>query len=182
MYGSKLTSDGKAINADENRVLPVVGIVDNCTIKTLFELNEDGSVASITFVQGNGAEVTHKEWISDDARSIDDTNRRVKHICTKLMTESDYDNAVASASSFTDFFSKVNTVMNGKTDGSFRMVFHYNNKGYVTIPRYPNFIEPSSVTPTKLVLSKYVQERLVRPEAPKPDADLDVTAVNDLPF
>ena len=68
MYGSKLTSDGKAINADESRVLPVVGIVENCAIKTLFELNEDSSVASITFTQSNGAEVTHKEWISDDAK------------------------------------------------------------------------------------------------------------------
>lgn len=182
MYGSKLTSDGKAINADESRVLPVVGIVDNCTIKTLFELNEDCTVASITFAQGNGAEVTHKEWISEDAKSIDDTNRRVKHICTKVMSESEYDNAVASASSFADFFSKVNSVLGGKTEGKFRMVFHYNNKGYVTIPRYPNFIESMSTVPTKLVLSKYVQERLVRPEAPKPDADLDVTAVNDLPF
>ena len=182
MYGSKLTSDGKAINADENRILPVVGIVENCTIKTLFELNEDASVASITFTQSNGAEVTHKEWISDDAKSIDDTNRRVKHICTKLVSESDYDAAASKASSFADFFSKINSVIEGKTDGGFRMIFHYNNKGYVTVPRYPNFIEPMSVVPTKLVLSKYVQERLVRPEAPKPDADLDVTAVNDLPF
>ena len=70
----------------------------------------------------------------------------------------------------------------GGTDGKFRMLFHYNNKGYVTVPRYPNFIEPMSVVPTKLVLSKYVQERLVRPEAPKPDADLDVTAIDTLPF
>ena len=55
-YGSKLTSDGKAINADESRVIPTVGIVDDCVIKTGFELNEDSSVASITFGQGNGAE------------------------------------------------------------------------------------------------------------------------------
>jgi len=182
MYGSKLTSEGKAINADENRVIPMVGIVDNCAIKTGFELNEDQSVASITFTQGNGAEVTHKEWISEDARSIDDTNRRVKHICTKLVKESEYDAAVAGASSFATFFDCVNKLINGKTSGKFRMVFHYNNKGYVTVPRYPNFIEPMSVTPTKLVLSKYIQERLVRPEAPKADLDADVMAGSDLPF
>jgi hypothetical protein len=181
MYGSKLTSDGKAINADENRVMPVVGIVENCVIKTLFELNEDQSVASITFVQNNGAEVTHKEWISEDARSIDDTNRRVKHICTKLISEAEYDNAAAGASSFAGFFERVNNAIKGKTTGKFRMIFHYNNKGYVTVPRYPNFIEPVSVNPTKLVLSKYVMERLTKPEAPK--ADLELTSgSDDLPF
>ncbi len=182
MYGSKLTSDGKAINADENRVIPGVGIVDNCEIKTGFELNEDNSVASITFTQGNGSEVTHKEWKNDDAQSIDGINRRVKHICTKLVTENEYDTAVAGSSSFPDFFNRVNALIDGKTSGKFRMIFHYNNKGYVTVPRYPNFIEPMSVTPTKLVLSKYIQERLVRPEAPKADLDVDVTAGNDLPF
>ena len=182
MYGSKLTSDGKAINADESRVLPIVGIVDNCTVKTGFEMNEDNSVASITFGQSNGAEVTHKEWISEDARSIDDTNRRVKHICTKIISEGEYDQAVAGASSFPDFFSRVNAAINGKANGKFRMVFHYNNKGYVTVPRYPNFIEPMTVSPTKLVLSKYVQERLVRPEAPKADLDMDLATGNDLPF
>jgi len=182
MYGSKLTSDGKAINADENRVIPGVGIVENCEIKTGFELNEDNSVASITFSQGNGSDVTHKEWKNDDAQSIDGTNRRVKHICTKLVTEAEYDAAVAGSTSFPDFFNRVNALINGKTAGKFRMIFHYNNKGYVTVPRYPNFIEPMSVTPTKLVLSKYIQDRLVRPETPKADLDVDVMAGNDLPF
>ena len=179
MYGSKLTSDGKAINADESRVMPTVGIVENCTIKTNFELNEDETVASITFAQSNGAEVTHKEWISEDARSIDDTNRRVKHICTKIMSEAEYDAATAGASSFASFFQRVNQALAGKTAGKFRVVFQYNNKGYVTVPRYPNFIESMSVTPTKLVLSKYVVERLVKPEAPK--SDIEVTT-DDLPF
>jgi hypothetical protein len=181
-YGSKLTSDGKTINANESRVIPTVGIVDDCEIKTGFELNDDNSVASITFVQGNGAEVTHKEWLSDDAASIDGTNRRVKHICTKLVSEAEYDNAVSAATSFADFFNRVNALINGKTTGKFRMVFHYNNKGYVTIPRFPNFIESMSVVPTKLVLSKYIQDRLVRPEAPKADIDMDMTVGGDLPF
>lgn len=183
MYGSKTTSDGKMINADETRVIPTVGIVDDCTIKTMFELNDDNSVASITFVQGNGAEVTHKEWISDDAASIDGTNRRVKHICTKLISEEVYNKAIDNVSGFADFFHKVNTALEGNTNGKFRMIFHYNNKGYVTVPRYPNFIESMSVVPSKLVLSKYIQDRLVRPEAPKADFEADLeTSSNDLPF
>ena len=89
-YGSKKTSDGKEITADQTRTTPSVGIVNDCTIKGVFELNDDKTVASITFVQPNGSEITHKEWISDDPAGIDDTNRRVKHICTKFIGEAMY--------------------------------------------------------------------------------------------
>jgi hypothetical protein len=179
-YGSKTTSDGKQIAADENRVSPSVGIVNDCTIKGVFELNEDKSVASITFVQPNGTEITHKEWVSTDAAGIDDTNRRVKHICTKLVTEAEY-NAMPEATSFENFFANVNQLIAGKTAGKFRMLFHYNNKGYVTVPRYPNFIESMSTNPTRITISKYVADRLVKPAAPKPDPEMDVVA-DQLPF
>lgn len=180
-YGSKKTSDGKEISADETRVPPVVGIVNDCTVKTLFELNDDKTVASITFVQSNGAEVTHKEWSNDDEASQDDTNRRVKHICTKFIGEEAY-NAIPEADSFEDFFNKVNTAITGKTDGKFRMLFHYNNKGYVTVPRYPNFIESMSVNPSKIVITKYVADRLVKPATPQPDPELAAGVSDDLPF
>jgi hypothetical protein len=180
-YGSKKTSDGKEISADETRVPPIVGIVNDCTVKTLFELNDDKTVASITFVQSNGAEVTHKEWSNDDEASQDDTNRRVKHICTKFIGEEAY-NAIPEADSFEGFFNKVNTAITGKTDGKFRMLFHYNNKGYVTVPRYPNFIESMSVNPSKIVITKYVADRLVKPATPQPDPELAAGVSDDLPF
>lgn len=179
-YGSKKTSDGKEITADQTRTTPSVGIVNDCTIKGVFELNDDKTVASITFVQPNGSEITHKEWISDDPAGIDDTNRRVKHICTKLITEAEYD-AMPEATGFVDFFTKVNNLIAGKTEGKFRMLFHYNNKGYTTIPRYPNFIEPMSVNPTRITISKYVSDRLVKPAAPKADPEMEVAA-DDFPF
>lgn len=180
-YGSKKTSDGKEISADETRVMPTVGIVDDCTVKTLFELNDEKSVASITFIQPNGAEVTHKEWLNDDAAAIDDTNRRVKHICTKFIGEAMY-NAIPEANSFEDFFSKVNAAIKGKTDGKYRMLFHYNNKGYVTVPRYPNFIESMTINPSKITISAYVAKMLNKPAAPKADPELAVTGTEDLPF
>lgn len=179
-YGSKKTSDGKEIVADDSRVVPAVGIVENCTVKGGFELNDDKNVASITFVQSNGAEITHKEWLNEDAAAQDDTNRRVKHICTKFIGEAAY-NAIPEADSFEDFFNKVNAAIAGKTDGKFRMLFHYNNKGYVTVPRYPNFIEPMTVNPSKIIITKYVADRLVKPAAPKADPEMDVQA-DVLPF
>jgi len=180
-YGSKKTSDGKEISADETRVLPVVGIVENCTVKTLFELNDEKTVATITFVQPNGAEVNHKEWLNDDEAAQDDTNRRVKHICTKFIGEAAYD-AIPEASSFEDFFTKVNKAIAGKTGGEFRMLFHYNNKGYVTMPRYPNFIESMSVNPSKITISNYVAKMLNKPAAPKADPELAISSADDLPF
>jgi hypothetical protein len=76
----------------------------------------------------------------------------------------------------------VNTAITGKTDGKFRMLFHYNNKGYVTVPRYPNFIESMSVNPSKIVITKYVADRLVKPATPQPDPELAAGVSDDLPF
>lgn len=185
-YGSNKTSDGKVIAADDTRILPVVGIVENCVVKGIFEISEDQKSAGITFIQPNGGEVTHKEWDNDDEGAIDDTNRRVKHICTKLISEAEYLNAVKESSSFLTFINCVNKAIEGAiNDDKFRMIFHYNNKGYVTVPRYPNFMEKMSTTPTKLSLSVYVTKMLVKPAAPKADPELDITAdqVSDgLPF
>lgn len=181
-YGSKKTSDGKEINADDSRIIPIVGIVLDCTVKGVFELNEDKTVASITFIQANGAEVSHKEWASDDEASQDDTNRRVKHICTKFIGQEAYNN-IPEATNFESFFEGINKAIEEKTEGKFRMLFHYNNKGYVTVPRYPNFIESMDTEPSKIVITKYVSDRFVKPAAPQPDAELaGVSGDDDLPF
>lgn len=177
-YGSNKTSDGKVIAADDVRILPVVGVVENCTIKGGFVVSEDERSAGITFIQENGAEVTHKEWNNDEQPAIDDTNRRVKHICTKIIKEADYLKAVEGSSSFTDFIARVNKAIEGsiKADNKYRMIFHYNNKGYVTVPRYPNFIESMATTPSKLSLSDYVKKMMVKPAAPQADPELNITA------
>lgn len=177
-YGSKKTSDGKEINADENRLLPNVGIQENCTIKNVFELSQDGKSASITFVQSNGAEVNHKEWDNDDEASQDDVNRRVKHICTKLVSEAEFD-TLPETNSFSEYINAVNNLIQGKTEGMFRMLFHYNNKGYVSVPRYPNFIERMDTKPSKITISKYVADRLVRKAAPQADPEFMNTGVEE---
>jgi hypothetical protein len=180
-YGSKKTSSGKEISADENRLLPNVGIQENCTMKGVFELSDDNKYASMIFVQSNGAEVSHKEWDNDDEASQDDLNRRIKHICTKLVSEAEFD-TLPETNSFAEYINAVNALIQGKTEGMFRMLFHYNNKGYVCVPRYPNFIEKMEVKPSKITVSKYVAERLVRKAAPQADPELmDAGLDQDLP-
>lgn len=185
-YGSNVGADGKPISADENRLTPIVGILDNVKIKDTFEISEDGGTASITFIQENGAEVTHKEWSSDDPSNIEETNKRVKHICTKIVSEQEYTTAVSGATGFGDFFNRVSNLLRGKTNGLFRMLFHYNKKGYVTVPRFPNFIESMDVKVSKITMNKYAQKMQTRPDAPTSDldSDLDTSAgvTNDLPF
>jgi hypothetical protein len=136
-YGSRTGADGKVISADGSG-MPEVGIVDNVSIKDAFEISDDGKYVTITFVQASGAEVKHREWDnSDDAAAVEYTNRRIKHICTKLVTEAEYDAAVEGAGGFEDFFRRVRHLIEGRTSGTFRMLFHYNDKG-LTKPAKPS--------------------------------------------
>jgi hypothetical protein len=189
-YGSRTGADGKVISADGSG-MPEVGIVDNVSIKDAFEISDDGKYVTITFVQASGAEVKHREWDnSDDAAAVEYTNRRIKHICTKLVTEAEYDAAVEGAGGFEDFFRRVRHLIEGRTSGTFRMLFHYNDKGFVVVPRFPNFIEHMKTVPSKLSISNYVQKRLTKPAKPSSDLEDDSASesidtgetTNKLPF
>ncbi len=174
------------VDGDSVKVSPCVGFQDNCTIKSTFEVSEDGKTASMTFVQSNGAEVVMKEWDNEKEADAVETSKRVKHICTKILSEEEYNAAIGDAASFGDFFAKVNRAIVGKLQGTFRMVFHYNNKGYVTVPRYPNFIQKMGETDAKkvLVMTKYVADRQERPTTPVADSEASATVApgGDLPF
>ena len=166
---------GRKVSSDNTVVSPEVGIVENVSMDSQFKLNEDSTFAIISFFQQNGAKVDRRIYDSDKEEEQETTDRVIKHICTKIVSEEAYENATkAPCNSFTEFINLVNRLIAGKTTTErFRMIFHYNNKGYVTVSKYPNFIENMKVPveESKLKISPYVSGYLVRPNTPKPDAE-----------
>jgi len=162
---------GRKVSADNTSIPPEVGIVENVSIDSQFKISDDGNYATITFFQQNGSKVDRRIYDSVEEDEQELTDRVIKHICTKIVSQSAYEKAFEQpVSSFLDFINRVNKLIAGKTNGlKFRMIFHYNNKGYVTVSKYPNFIERMDTEETKLVISKYVQGFLTRPAQPKSD-------------
>lgn len=180
-------SYGRKVAADNEYTVPEVGIVENVSIANQFEFSEDNSYATITFFQQNGSKVERRFYDSDDEKEQETTDRCVKHICTKIVSEEAYDKAMGGgASSFVDFISKVNKLIAGKTEREkFRVIFHYNNKGFVVVSKYPNFIENMKTEKSKLVITKYVSGFLTKPNSPTPDTEETTTSEavsDDLPF
>lgn len=177
---------GKDVQGDSTIIIPEVGIVENCKIEGNFILSEDGRYADITIVQPNGGKVKLREWDGDTEDAQELTDKRVKHLCTKLMKEEDYKSMVAGSTSFGDFINRVNNAIARMSNPniSLRGIFIYNKKGYVTMPRYPNYLEVQTEEATKLRISDYDKAYLVRPEQPKPDAEVNnaSTGANDDPF
>lgn len=178
---------GRKVSADSEYTVPEVGIVENVSIDSQFKFSDDNSYVTITFFQQNGSKVERRFYDSEDEKDQETTDRCVKHICTKIVSVDTYEKTFATpATSFVDFFNKVNKLIAGKTNGKFRVIFHYNGKGYVTVAKYPNFIEKMETSPSKLVISTYVKGYLTKPNTPKPDSEQveeNAEAVsNDLPF
>ena len=147
---------GRKVSSDNTVVSPEVGIVENVSMDSQFKLNEDSTFAIISFFQQNGAKVDRRIYDSDKEEEQETTDRVIKHICTKIVSEEAYENATkAPCNSFTE---------------------------YVTVSKYPNFIENMKVPveESKLKISPYVSGYLVRPNTPKPDAEPEQK--EDLPF
>lgn len=180
----------------KEKKLPLVGVQEDCSIvgDQLFLIeNKNGNTsASITFAQTNGATVQQRVFDSDTEEGQSDTNAWIHHVCTKIVPTEEYEAAVANSSSFEDFINRVNAVTAGAYQGKkYRMLFHYNKKGYVTTPRYAPFIEEmggangiSAFLNSNSKSAAYVKTMLTRPEQPKPDAEQPVGATqsDDLPF
>jgi hypothetical protein len=182
---------GASVQVNDTYVAPLVGAVDDCTIEGNFELSDDNSYATIKFVQPNGSTINRREY--DDAEKADKVSAAVKHICTKYMTEEEYIQLVGDDhASFAAFIQRVNTALINKItpDVKLRVLFHYNTKNYAQVSNFPPFMESMSIEPAKSTLtrqlnSKYVQERLVKKEQPRPDSEAPATtaeATEDLPF
>jgi hypothetical protein len=173
---------GKDVQGDSTIIIPEVGIVENCKVEGNFILSEDSKYADITISQPNGSKVKLREWDGDTDDAQELTDKRVKHLCTKLMKEEDYKSVVNNCASFTDFINKVNKAIAtlSNPNSKLRGIFIYNKKGYVTMPRYPNYLEIQTEESTKLRISDYDKASLVRPEQPKPDVDSPSVSTNDI--
>jgi len=166
MYGSNVESNSTG------GVMPSVGIQENCELVSVTLNMDKGGRLDFEFKQSNGATVKHAEFpanpdFGDVEKQATDVSRRVKHIATKFMPESEF--VIENASSFPEYANKVTALMGQKFLGKkFRMLFIYKGK-YVALPKFPNFIESMDVPAdkTNIYISDWNKKKLVKPE---PDA------------
>ena len=166
MYGSNVESNSTG------GAIPSVGIQENCELVSVALNMDKGGRLDFEFKQENGATVKHAEFpanpdYGDVEKQATDVSRRVKHIATKFMPESEF--VIESANSFAEYANKVTALMGQKFLGKkFRMLFIYKGK-YASLPKYPNFIESMDVPAdkTNIYISDYNKKKLVKPE---PDA------------
>ena len=166
MYGSNVESNSTG------GVAPSVGIVENCELVSVSLNMDKGGRLDFEFKQPNGATVKHAEFpanpdYGDVEKQATDVSRRVKHIATKFMPETEF--VINDVSTFAEYANKVTALMGQKFVGrKFRMLFIYKGK-YVSLPKYPNFIEGMETAADKsnIYISDYNKKKLVKPE---PDA------------
>ena len=178
MYGSNVESNSTG------GVMPAVGIQENCELVSVTMNMDNGGRLDFEFKQENGATVKHAEFpanpdFGDVAKQATDVSRRVKHIATKCMPENEF--VITDVSTFEEFGNKVIALFGQKFVGmKFRMLFIYKGK-YVSLPKFPNFIE-SMATPaekTSIYISDWNQKKLVKP----PQAATVLSGVgDDMPF
>ncbi len=173
-YGSNTDSEGREITDGSSFTNPVVGnpakpYVENCKLEKV-ELSDDETRASFVFKQPNGSTVTHSEFSGTEDWQIENTNKRVRHICSKIVTGDEYSTAVEGSTNFVDFINKVINLLNGKYNNEFRVKFIYNKNGYVSLPQFPNFIENMTTPENETTISynaKY--DVFIRPVADATD-------------
>ena len=166
MYGSNVESNSTG------GVMPVVGIVENCELVSVSLNMDKGGRLDFEFKQPNGATVKHAEFpanpdFGDVEKQATDVSRRVKHIATKCMLESEF--VIDNVSTFAEYGNKVTSLLGQKYAGKkFRMLFIYKGK-YVSLPKFPNFIESMDTLADKsnIYISDWNKKKLVKPE---PDA------------
>ena len=166
MYGTNVESNSTG------GVMPSVGIQENCELVSVTMNTEKGGRLDFEFKQSNGATVKHAEFpanpdFGDVEKQATDVSRRVKHIATKCMQESEF--VIDNVSTFKEYGHKVVNLFGQKYLGKkFRMLFIYKGK-YVALPKFPNFIESMDVPAdkTNIYISDWNKKKLVKPE---PDA------------
>ena len=163
-YGSKTNSEGKSIQANGSMPVLVGECVPGNTIE-YFGMSKDqngelsANMAEIRFKQSNGATFTKKFWDSEEDWAIDNLNRDMLHIATKIVPETEYDAAVAGSTSFSDFIQKIAVGVISKAEGkkfALKIIYKANtNKQsasfgqfFPSFPNFPNWIEPDGTNPT----------------------------------
>jgi|TARA_R110000787_G_scaffold150324_2_gene264209 hypothetical protein len=163
MYGTNVESNSTG------GVMPAVGIQENCELVSVTMNTDKGGRLDFEFKQSNGATVKHAEFpanpdFGDVEKQATDVSRRVKHIATKIMDEAMF--TIDNVSSFEDYGNKVIALFGKKYEGiKFRMLFIYKGK-YVSLPKFPNFIENMSITAdkTNIYISDWNKKKLIKPE------------------
>ena len=166
MYGSNVESNSTG------GVMPSVGIQENCELVSVSLNMDKGGRLDFEFKQSNGATVKHAEFpanpdYGDVEKQATDVSRRVKHIATKFMPEAEF--VIDNVTTFAEYANKVINLFGQKYMGrKFRMLFIYKGK-YVSLPKFPNFIEAMEVPAdkTNIYISDWNKKKLVKPE---PDA------------
>lgn len=158
MYGRKVDNDGREISADSDFISPQLGTPEKPYVENVkftgIELNEDNTRATLSFQQENGSVVKFTEFSSEESWAQDNTSRRLKHICTKIVSEEKYNEAVGETESFKSFIKSIIKLIKGKVgDKKFRVKFIYNKKNYVSLPNYPNFFESMDVPQSETKIS-----------------------------
>lgn len=166
MYGTNVESNSTG------GVMPSVGIQENCELVSVSLNMDKGGRLDFEFKQSNGATVKHAEFpanpdFGDVEKQATDVSRRVKHIATKCMPEAEF--VIDNVTTFAEYANKVINLFGQKYMGrKFRMLFIYKGK-YVSLPKFPNFIEAMEVPAdkTNIYISDWNKKKLVKPE---PDA------------
>ena len=166
MYGSNVESNSTG------GAVPSVGIQENCELVSVSLNMDKGGRLDFEFKQSNGATVKHAEFpanpdYGDVEKQATDVSRRVKHIATKCMPEAEF--VIDNVTTFAEYANKVINLFGQKYMGrKFRMLFIYKGK-YVSLPKFPNFIEAMEVPADKsnIYISDWNKKKLVKPE---PDA------------
>ena len=107
---------------------------------------------------------TRGDWEKKQANQL----KRLKHILSKFVPEG---TPLPSAATFPELWTAIEGLMKANQCNTkpIRLKLTYNDKGYLSIPKYVPFMESMTVaaTATKLQLKGDFEE-LVRPQADKP--------------
>lgn len=194
-YGSKTNSTGESIRA--NGTAPIlVGekVIGNSIEYFGLSKDQDGNpipnIAEIRFRQSNGAVFTKKFWEPSEDWAIDNLNRDMLHICTKIVSENEYYAAVEGTKSFGAFIEAIKTKVMPKAAGktyTMKIVYLENKKEgspskgqwFAGLPKFPSWIELDGTIPSSLTTNPKFDFYVVPASAKKSDIEMDVTATND---
>ena len=174
MYGSNIKT--------ENVLIPEVGIQKEVR---LTEVKFEENRLSFVFEQSTGARVIHSEFKANPDWNIEEqqtnTSRRVKHIAEASGIALN----IEKTESFEEYVTQIIEAFGVLSDCTFNMIFIYNKKGFVCLPKYPPFIEKTREDNTsKLKVSEYNKQKMIRIEPdPEPlDTTETATEKDNLPF
>lgn len=165
-YGSKTNSKGESIKANGTAPILVGEKVVGNTIE-YFGLSKDqdgntqSNIAEIRFKQANGATFSKKFWEPSEDWAIDNLNRDMLHICTKIVPEADYYATVEGTKTFGAFIEAIRTKIIPKATGktyTMKIVYLENKKEgspsfgqfFPGLPKFPSWIEVDGTTPSTL--------------------------------